>query len=212
MIENLRFVRAFFAAVKEPKRTDEIFNTVNNKNVANVEAFKPVGDQLKKVSTVQKIIDGRFTKDWKISDLEKLPRNTLGYAYAQHMISNHLNPNFYPAMEGDTDLAYVVTRMRKCHDIWHTMTGFDISTAGEAGLHAFIQAQIPGRSAALIVSILILHCTLYNQPLLPGVFDAVTKGWRMGRQAKALLGEKFEENWALDLEEYRQSLNVNLAM
>jgi ubiquinone biosynthesis protein Coq4 len=40
--------------------------------------------------------------------------------------------------------------------------------------------------------------------------DAIAQGWTMGRRARMLFGEKFEEHWSRDIEEYLRELQVKV--
>ena len=73
-------------------------------------------------------------------DLEvllKLPEDSLGFAYASHMRTANLDPEFYRKVELQDDSSYLALRMRQTHDIWHTVTGFGTDPVGEIGLQAF---------------------------------------------------------------------------
>lgn len=67
-------------------------------------------------------------------DLEQLltlPADTLGYHYASAMKKTGFDPNLHAGMKAETDGQYVELRLSQTHDIWHVITGFDVSDIGE---------------------------------------------------------------------------------
>lgn len=67
----------------------------------------------------------------------------MGYIYARTMKDKGFDPDLYSHMTADTDASYVELRLSQTHDIWHLITGFDTSSAGEIGLQAFHLPQFP---------------------------------------------------------------------
>ena len=55
--------------------------------------------------------------------LHQLPKNTLGYAYANHRINNNLTP--LQANYGDSNYQFLAAHLTETHDIWHIITGCD---------------------------------------------------------------------------------------
>ncbi len=139
-----------------------------------------------------------------LTELSKLPLNSFGRIYAQHMLDNQLQPfNISPnlsevALRNTFALRYAVT-----HDIFHVLLGFDTSYAGEMGVLAFAVAQgySPQQKLALRIA-----SWLY--PLLaPGqrsqITAARTLGTHLGQQAKMLLAFPFEDHWAMPIADLR---------
>jgi len=207
-IYYFQFFIAFIKAVKNPKRTDEIFKIIDQPASLRPEDFTPVLNQISsKPSTTQMVME-RYLGDWNLKDLDLLPKNTLGSQYAKFMINNNLDKDYYPELEINDDINYIRLRLRQTHDIWHVLTGFDTSYIGEAGLQAFYFAQLRGKGSALIVAVMFLHALFFDANRLYDFFEAINHGWQMGQRAQPLFAEKFEQRWTKDLETYKAELQL----
>jgi ubiquinone biosynthesis protein Coq4 len=94
------------------------------------------------------------------------------------------------------------------HDIFHLLLGFDTTLSGEMGVLAFAVAQ--GYSRAQVVS-LVLAAVLY--PILAPrqarrTLRALARGYRLGKQARCLLAERFEERWEEPIDAVRRDLGL----
>ena len=156
----------------------------------------------------EELIASRYLGEWNIEALSELPKNTLGHRYAKHMIDNGLDPDFFPKLETSTAHAWLQMRSRQTHDIWHAVTGFSTSVVDETGLQAFNYAQLRSPASVVIIAMFLLHAALFKREILAEMVDAVSRGWTMGKAAKPLFGEKFEDEWTTDLGVYRQRLNL----
>jgi ubiquinone biosynthesis protein COQ4 len=207
-IRNLKFVRSFLIVVRDPTRTEEIFKVITDPRILRPEAWPPLLTRIKESPKAAELLEQRFSREWNLDELLKLPTDSLGYIYAKHMRDNNLDINFYPPVPGESVESYVQMRSRQTHDIWHVMTGFDTSVPGEIGLQAFLQAQMFARSPTVISSMFLLHCLFYDPSILIETTRAFAQGWQMGEAAQPLFGEKFEENWGKNLEQYRRELGL----
>jgi ubiquinone biosynthesis protein COQ4 len=207
-IEKARMLKALAYAIADPNRTDEIFKVIGSKLVVNEEAAKCVVTRLMSHPKSAAMLESRFLGKWDLDELLKLPQDSLGYIYAKHMRDNKLDPDFYPGVPGNSLLAYVQMRGRQTHDIWHVLTGFNTDHPGEAGEHAFVQAQFGGRVGATIAGIFLLHGALYQPKLLPDIIEAIVRGCNLAKKAAPLFGEKFEDNWGRNMQEYQCELGL----
>lgn len=143
-----------------------------------------------------------------LQQLHQLPKNTLGYCYADHMLRNGFNPP--PTVEiADNDFVYMTAHIGETHDIWHVVTGCDTDKAGEIKLEAFYVAQI--YRSRLFVSLLaknLLKTAIDDIDLCEQHMDALTEGWLMAKQAKPLFGIQWNQLWETSLEDIRSSLNI----
>lgn len=142
---------------------------------------------------------------YDISDLLRLPADTLGGAYARHMTRLGLRPDFYDDVTPRHKLHYLRLRLRQTHDIWHILTGFDTCEFGEVGLQAFYFAQVTNGQSALIGAGAILKSVLRARfGDLERFVEVFCVGYGMGRRARSLLAVKWEEIWDESLEELQQ--------
>ncbi len=145
-------------------------------------------------------------------DLEKLsqlPKETLGYAYAQHMIKNNLNPLL--TGEINNKYQYLATHITETHDIWHVITESDTSIYGEIKLEAFSFAQLyASRFWLILLAKNLLKSAVFNVEVGGDYLDALTTGWIMAKQAKPLFGIEWNNLWHESLLDVRNSLNIKI--
>lgn len=139
--------------------------------------------------------------------LSQCPEGSLGYVYAQQMTQLGLQP-IQPAIAVDCDRHYVEYRWQQTHDIWHVITGFDTSGVGEIGLQAFYLAQVHLPLSSLLIANALISTTLLQPESLNLLLSAIAQGWQMGKNAKPLIAQKWEEGWEKSLVEWQRELNV----
>lgn len=145
-----------------------------------------------------------------VHDLQALlhyPPDSLGYLYAQQMQRLGYQP-FEPVMALDSDSRYVEYRWQKTHDVWHILTGFDVSEIGEIGLQAFYLAQFQLPLASLLIANALISVTLLQPEALAPLLSAIARGWQMGKTARPLIAQKWEEGWDKPLDQWRAELNL----
>lgn len=144
-------------------------------------------------------------------DLQALlayPEDSLGYIYAKNITAQGFNPNLHYGMAIDSDASYVAARLNQTHDIWHAITGFDASSMGEIALQAFHLGQFPYPLATMLVANSLVGLTLFEPESLTPWLEAIARGWEMGRHAKSLFAQKWEENWEKAIGQWQEELNV----
>lgn len=149
---------------------------------------------------------------YDIEPLLRLDESTLGGAYARHMKSRGLSPDYYTQDTPRHKLHFLRLRVHQTHDIWHMLTGFGTDAAGEVGLQGFNFAQFTNGQAALIVAGAILRSIMrrrYGE--LEKFVEAFCEGFRNGRRARPLLGVKWEELWEEPLEDVRRRFGIEAA-
>jgi ubiquinone biosynthesis protein COQ4 len=210
IVKAYNYVRATLAIIrlnKNPERTDLVFTLASS--LYNLGKFQELHRILHANPKALKVIEEKkLLEGFSLQELAKLPSGTLGHVYAHHMITQNLNPDFYPRPDKITDETYVLLRVRQTHDLWHVVTGFDTSVLGEIGLQSFMLAQIGSPVSILIVGSSILRCLFKNQERLFPLMDVVSKGWGMGREAQVLFPYDWEQAWNKDLNLVRKELDI----
>lgn len=146
---------------------------------------------------------------YDVAELLGLPAETLGGAYARHMTSRGLRPDFYDAVEPRDRNHYLRLRLRQTHDVWHVLTGFDTTLPGELGLQGFYQGQCANGLPALVLARAILAGSFTGGfgEMLQGV-DAFCEGHRTGRMAQSLLAVEWEQAWTEPLRSLREQYRI----
>jgi ubiquinone biosynthesis protein Coq4 len=131
---------------------------------------------------------------------------TLGAAWGAFMIDNDLVERLAQgyrdyhdelAATGMLDrlppvLAHKVLRGYQTHDLHHVLTGLPPTPFGELALQAFQLAQTRFPYAALWISVVTTHMTLVDPWMIGPAMDAITTGWRMGRETPSIQYVAFE--------------------
>jgi ubiquinone biosynthesis protein COQ4 len=205
--QMLLIFKSFFAMLAG----EESLQSVGEMSFALVgtPAFDLAAQHLKRNPDCAALIRDRFIPP--THDLDKLltyPQNSLGYIYAAAVKKAGFDPNLHADMTAESDAQYVELRLSQTHDIWHIVTGFDTSMIGEIGLQAFHLPQFPYPLATMLVANSLMSSTLLAPEELPQLLDAIAQGWQLGKTAKPLFAQKWEEAWDKPLAQWQAELNI----
>jgi ubiquinone biosynthesis protein Coq4 len=139
----------------------------------------------------------------ELAALRRLPKKTLGGAYAEFLDEHRIVP-LEPTRKGS---AYAL-RFAATHDLHHVVTGFDTTLAGEIGVLAFNVAQgtvAIGSFGLGLAKILYSMATPWNARR---IFRNARLGRELGRAAKNVLSAPLE-TWLDDsLDDVRRRLEL----
>lgn len=176
--------------------------------MAEPDSLQPMFDYLTSLSEGKRAFQQRpRVGAVDLQDLAQLPANSFGYAYAQHMLANHLNP--IQAGSVETDLQYLGAHIAETHDIWHVITGCNTTILGEIQLEAFYVAQLQAtRFWLALLTKNLLKAVVYDIEVSAQYMEAMCQGWQLGKQAKPLFGMPWQQHWQRPLEALRVDLNL----
>jgi ubiquinone biosynthesis protein COQ4 len=141
--------------------------------------------------------------------LAQLPSNTLGYRYANYMLSHQLEHLVAPPATDEYE--FIDTHMRETHDIWHVVTGSSIDMMGEIQLQGFCVAQLQlSRFWMALLTKNLLKSLVYDIEVADDYLSALTHGWMMGKTAQPLFGIDWTQLWDVPLSQVRASLDINV--
>lgn len=142
-----------------------------------------------------------------LAALHQLPIDTLGYHYADYMLSHQLQ--HLAAKPATSAAEFIDTHLRETHDIWHVVTGSPISMLGEIQVQAFCIAQLQlSRFWMALLTKNLLKASIYNIEAADGYMGALTTGWTMGKAAQPLFGVDWVSMWEIPLAQVRVSLGI----
>jgi ubiquinone biosynthesis protein COQ4 len=191
---------------------DESLQSVGELSAALVEtpAFDAAAQSLKSDPEAAALIRERYiAPPHNLDALLQCPPNSLGHIYATRMKKQNFDPDLYSYLKIDSDASYVEARLGQTHDIWHIVTGFDVSSIGEIGLQAFHLPQFPYPLATMLIANALVSSTLLAPDELPKLVQAIAQGLEMGRMAKSLFAQRWEEAWDKPLAEWQTDLNIH---
>jgi len=172
-------------------------------------AYNLVAQHLKQDPACAALIDERYIPcSHDLNALLTLPTDSLGYIYATTMKEKGFDPNLHAGMTAESDGEYVELRLSQTHDLWHIVTGFDTSPISEIGLQAFHLPQFPYPLATMLVATSLISATLRAPETLSELLEAIALGFQMGKTAKPLFAQKWEEGWEKPLSQWRKDLNI----
>ena len=145
-----------------------------------------------------------------MDDLMSHPAHTLGGALARFHRSNSLSPSIYhhpTPFTADPEAAYLMQRIRQCHDVWHVLTGLGVQGHEEILLHAFSLAQtgLPS-SVALMLLGSIKHMLLEGR--LRTFRRGIREAYDVGRRCESLLAVHWERHFTDSVESIRKRYGV----
>lgn len=151
-------------------------------------------------------------KPYDLNELIQLPEGTLGRVYAEHMLKYKLDIVFYPPLEDkvDDDIAYMRKRARQTHDIHHVVLDFPAEDIGEMAISAFYLSQNRIPLSGLLIGCGFFNAVIKQPHRIEELMNAIIKGWEMGKQAKDVLGVKWEEYFTVPIEKVRKDLNISV--
>jgi ubiquinone biosynthesis protein Coq4 len=153
------------------------------------------------------IAEGYATPDYDLDELIKYPPGSLGHTYAKLVKLHGYAAQFYPEREIKSDADYCIMRTRKTHDLHHTVTGFALQNAGEAGVIGVTAYQF-GYPAFVLIDLAAMALTFHRAEGFQNAITDVGRGMKMGHECKPLLGVKWEEGWEKPLSVWREELRI----
>lgn len=149
-----------------------------------------------------------------LKTLLQYPKDSLGWTYAKVLSAMEYDPQFYRKRDINSDIDYITHRVRKTHDLHHILTGFSFDDLGEFGVLSVSSGQIKYPAAQLAcllgttLSFITLAPSVGTQENLEYLFDLITQGIRISREAKLLFPIKFEEGLDRPIEDWRTELGI----
>jgi ubiquinone biosynthesis protein Coq4 len=209
--DRLAFARtlwSFVDLVKHPDHLDRVFEISDGMVKQRTEVLETMAEHFARDPRGAQAIRDKHRVRFDLAELDALPPGTLGRVFADHMRKNDLDPAAIPTLDASDDLAFLRAHLYETHDIWHAVTGYDTDVAGELGLQAFYAAQAPGGLPWMLLAMGFLNTALYEMGDRERRFDAIARGWEMGRRARPLFGTRWDELWTTPVDEVRRSLGV----
>ncbi|MEM9453394.1 MAG: Coq4 family protein [Myxococcota bacterium] len=194
-MKKIEAFRAFRAAIKDPNRLGDA--AIYKSEIGGARARPEIEAQIANLETT--------FPDVEVEPLLELPRGTVGREYAELLRANGLDP-FRISEQLPRDVLrrnIFIARYALLHDVYHVLTGFDTSWAGEAGVWGFVAGQ---RYLWTYWINVIMTCVIY--PLLAPwqtlrIWRNAIRGVRMGRRAATLIAMPIETMWARPVTELR---------
>lgn len=208
-LQTAKAATAFVRLTLDMGRLNEVFNLGDG--LVEDEVMRAMADVSRRNLVGQAALTGRYHVHLELPALRALPDGTLGREYARMMDGHGLDPKSIPTLPDATESEYVRAHLYETHDLWHVATGFGTDVAGELGLQAFYQAQLPGKLPAAILASGFLNTLLFNFGDRDRRVGEIARGWLLGRRSRPLFGVRWDDYLALPLDEVRRRLGLDVA-
>jgi ubiquinone biosynthesis protein Coq4 len=208
-LDTLIVLKGALSLIRDPQQTDSVYDIEDG--LKKSEAMAAATRYMLAKPEIAELVKERYLAS--TPDIPKLllsPKDSLGYVYADYINKAGFDPVFYRPITVEDDTSYLLLRLRQTHDIWHVVTGFTVDVPGELGLKAFELAQTRRTMAGILIAGGFLKCLLQTPNDLDNLLDNISRGYRMGLQAKPLLAQKWEEDWNKPLSAWRSELGINV--
>ncbi len=211
VVASWKLLRAGLHLVKNPadglNEVFEIADTLYDSQKPMVEAM---------VLDVRKHEQGRaaFETRPRVGDLSvprlmTMPPGSVGRSLGELFTRYQLDPSELPVRAANDDAEWLSAHLYETHDLWHVITGFETDTAGELGLQAFYAAQLSGKLPSVLLAIGFLNTFLYAHDDRERRFEAIVRGWQLGRRMRPLVGYRWAEVLERPLGEIRAELGYS---
>jgi ubiquinone biosynthesis protein COQ4 len=207
-------MRAMGRLLKNPEATEEVFVIIQALAGDSVERgydrFKLTPQAKNILGQDRALIDVLADRAY----LRQLPDGSLGRAYLKFMEEGNITADGLKAASevnqeerfADPALETYALRLRDQHDLWHTVSGFGRDVAGEACLLAFTYAQTRNRGLGFIA---LMGGLKLRKTYGIAIFKSMWQAYLMGRRARWLPGQWWEQKLAQPLVQVRQELAVS---
>lgn len=202
----------FSKLLVNPKDISPIFKGRTFRNHAS---FRLALESLKADPDTARLIEERYLAPAPVDmdALARLPEGTLGRVFTEHMRRYELEVVFYPKLEDheNDDISYLRKRARQTHDVHHVVLGYPATPVGEMMISAFYLAQNRIPLSALLLGFGFLYTILREPDRIDELVNAIFEGWTAGKQAKKVLGVRWEDYWETPIDEVRRMIGVTVA-
>lgn len=139
---------------------------------------------------------------------QQFPEGSFGKEYYNFLTTHNLDPRIFPETKVSDDATYLEHVVRQTHDLWHVVTGFDVSVQGEIGMQAFMAKQLnwPFAMLALAAGCIL---TLLNEPKKIGqLMSDINRGYILAEQINPLITVDWNQYWTTELSEVQKRLGA----
>ncbi len=206
-LQYLRTLSGVVGMLRNPEATESVFDIEDGlRGTAAMDTFL---ERVRASEAVRELMAERYlAPPVDPQALAALPEGSLGHALAHHLLDHGFDADYFRKVEVQSDLDWVLMRMRQSHDLWHVVTGIGIDREGEIALKAFELAQTWRPMAAVITCGGLLRYLLKDPDRLGLVLAAIARGYQLGLAAEPLLAQRWELGWERPLQQWRQQLGL----
>jgi ubiquinone biosynthesis protein COQ4 len=168
------------------------------------------------------LADAHIAEPVDLKALELYPDGTFGRGYYEFVVGNQLMEKLaidYRAFHAGLKAAGALDRMPEpmqfaiirgfqVHDMLHVLTGYPATPAGELALQAFCLAQLNFPYFAMWMANVATRMTFVEPRIISDSMDAISDGWRFGRETRNIQFPRWEERFGERLVDLRAEFGI----
>jgi ubiquinone biosynthesis protein COQ4 len=200
-------VTTFLKLVRDPNKTELIAKFCEH--LCDLGYYKHSILQLKSNPITAEIFNLRPRLPLFIpARLAEMPEGTVGQTFGKNLLQQGFDPNYFRIHEDNSDLKYILVRNAETHDLWHVVTGFDTSVAGELGLQAVMLRQLWTPQSAIFIAGGLLRAVFKEPDIMVPIMNEIVRGWQMAKDYPPLFAVDWESILPLQVESVKQTLQM----
>ena len=209
LILRMKMLRAFVGLVKDPRQTERIFDMADAGRAQSLDRVEATLRPLLERDDFKSLYSVKYNPAIPdAAELKHLPEGSFGRAFADFLHEHGFTADSFPKISTDSPVEYFITRMRRTHDFWHVLTGYDTSIADELALQGFTLAQVGSPLSVLILAGGLLHLAIFKPLEVTKTFDLIVQGYQRGQRSRKLVGVRLEDQWERSLQDMRAELSI----
>ncbi len=206
-----KLVMALGRLVHNPSRLDIVFGLTDSLSL-DPAATADFASMLERPQIRRACMARQRTPRLDLAELDARPAGSLARTAADFFRANGLDPNALPRTEPRSDVDWLTGHLYETHDLWHVVTGFAPTVAGELGLQAFYATQASGMLPLAILTAGMINTLFFASDERNERLAAIARGWRMGSRARLLVGVDWAELLDRPIGEVRQTLGLDVSV
>lgn len=208
----LQKLKLFYLIIRGAMNTDDVsFSLRVGDLFREADTFRESIETIKVYPGGEVLFEARpFNFNQNIEFFSQCPPQSLGRAYYDHLIENRLNPEDLLEIEVKDDTTYLENLIRQVHDVWHVVTDFDTSIAGEIGLQAFKAKQMNWPFAMVAIGGACFVTLLKEPQNIIHFIDQIGRGYNMATKARPLILVDWDRYWDRPLIEVKRELGFDV--
>lgn len=201
--------QALFRTLRDSSRTDEII--VAEEILAQAQLKYWVRHGLFNSDEARDLLADRAEfSDELLDSLRGLPSESLGFEFARFLDANGLSLDALrqstPYTPGEAE-SYLMSRLRQCHDLWHTLIGLGTAGHEEVLVHCFSVAQTGLPYSTVIIGLGSIKHMVFERRW-SSLSKETRKAYQSGRDARPILAAYWERRWDQPLNDVRREFGI----
>lgn len=204
-----RAAKALYRTLRDSSRTDEI--VVAEEILAQAQLTYWVDKGLFDSGEERDLLHDRAEfHDGQLDHLRGLPSGSLGFEFARFLDSNSLTldalrqPTPYTAAGTES---FLMSRLRQCHDLWHTLIGVGTQGHEEVLVHCFSLAQTGLPYSTIIIGLGSIKHMVFERRW-SALAHETRKAYRSGRDASSIIAAYWERRWDQPIGDVRHEFGI----